>query len=327
MAKDYYDILGVPRTATAEEIRQAHRKLARKYHPDRNPGDKEAEAKFKEIQQAYNVLSDPEKRAQYDRYGADFEAYASGAAGGPGPGGTFRWGAGAPGGFSYAEFDLNDLGRFGFGSAESIFEALRRQAEAAGRAGGRRGRWAGRAPAAQDVEEAVEVDFLTAARGGTLELQVQRPDSAGRVRPEVLKVDIPAGIADGARLRLKGQGVGGGDLYVRVHVRPHPYFRREGQDVVVEVPISLAEAVLGAKVDVPSIDGTVTVTIPPGTSSGQRLRLRGRGLPTRGREDRGDQYVEVKIVVPRVVDERSRELLEEFARRNPYDPRAGVRWR
>jgi DnaJ-class molecular chaperone len=139
-------------------------------------------------------------------------------------------------------------------------------------------------------------------------------------------VDIPAGVADGGRLRLKGQGEAGGDLYVRVRIRPHPYFRREGQDLLVDVPISLAEAVLGGKVDVPTIDGMITLTVPPGSSSGQRLRLRGKGLPSPGGGERGDQYVELKVIVPRNIDDQSKQLIEDFARRNPQNPRADVPW-
>jgi curved DNA-binding protein len=312
MARDYYDILGVPRTASADEMKKAYRALARKYHPDRNPGDKEAEAKFKEINQAYDVLSDEKKRAQYDQFGSDFEQMAGGA-GRAGAGGGpfhFRWGGGEAG----PEFDLGD--------ASSIFEEiLKGGAGGFGpRGGGRRTR---RSPA-QDIEHDIEVDFMTAAHGGSLELEMQRQSGGDGTH---LKVDIPAGIADGARLRLRGQGHAGGDLYVRVHVKPHPYFRREGQNIILEVPISVAEAILGAKVDVPTTDGTITVTIPPGTSSGQRLRLRGRGLPTPGGGERGDQYVELKIVVPRQIDERSKELIEEFARHDPQDPRASVPWK
>jgi curved DNA-binding protein len=324
MPRDYYEILGVPRTATEKEIKTAYRKLARQYHPDRNPGDKEAEAKFKEVQQAYDVLSDTKKRQQYDQFGADFENMA-GARGGPGGGYTFRWGSpgGGAGGAGY-EFDPRDLG-----DAENLFRQFFGEGAGPGAAGGagrRRGRrtWAdANQDFPQDAEHEIQIDFLTAARGGSVELQLQRPDGKG---PERLKVDIPAGIADGARLRLRGQGFGGGDLYVKVHIRPHPYFRREGQDILLEVPISVTEAILGCKVDVPSIDGTVTVAIPPGTSSHQRLRLRGRGLPKPGGNGKGDQYVEVKIIVPRNVDGRGKELIEEFARLYPQKPRDELRW-
>ncbi len=319
MARDYYEILGVPRDASEKQLKDAYRKLAKQHHPDRNPGDKQAEARFKEIQQAYDVLSDAKKRAQYDRFGADFERAASGAgAGGPG-GFEFHWGGpgGGPAGFDFSGAD--------FGDAGSIFEEIlgMRGGRAAGRRGGRRRTTA----PPQDVEQEIDVDFLTAAKGGALELSVQRPNGTGGLSSERLSVNIPAGVADGARLRLAGQGEAGGDLYVRVRIRPHPYFRREGQDVIIELPLSLAEAILGTKVDVPTIDGTITLTIPPGTSSGQRLRLRGQGLPRPGKGgERGDQFVEVRVMVPRKIDDRSRELIDEFARRNPQQPRADVPW-
>jgi DnaJ-class molecular chaperone len=312
MPRDYYDVLGVSRTASAEEIKRAYRKLARKYHPDRNPGDKEAEAKFKEVQQAHDVLSDAQKRAQYDQFGADFGQAAGARGGGTG---TFRWGAG-PGGAEFTEFDLGD--------AEAIFQQFfgGGAGPRAGRQGPRRRAWT---PPAQDVMQEIEIDFMTAARGGSIDLMVPSPEGAGGAGHQ-LRVDIPAGIAEGGQLRLKGQGPGGGDLYIKVRIRPHPYFRREGQDLILEAPISVSEAVLGGKIDVPSLDGTITLTIPPGTSSGQRLRLRGRGLPGLGGGGRGDQYVEVKVVVPRAVDERSQQLIHEFAQRNPQDPRTGLRW-
>jgi DnaJ-class molecular chaperone len=309
MPRDYYEVLGVPRTASDAEIKAAYVKKARENHPDLNPGDKEAEARFKEIQQAYDVLGNPEKRRQYDQFGHAYE-YAGGPGARPGQEGTwtFRWGTpgGAGAGFDFE--DLEDiLGSFG------LFGRPRGQRTARSRP-----------QQAPPAEVAVDIDFLTMARGGTVVVPVQRPDN-GRV--ERIEVQIPAGIADGGKLRLRGQAPGGGDLYLVVHVRPHPYFRRQGQDIHLEVPITIGEAILGTKIEVPTLEGTVSVRVPPGTSSGRKLRLRGQGLPTPGSSERGDQYVELRIVAPPQVDERSRELIEEFARRNPYNPRAELGWR
>jgi DnaJ-class molecular chaperone len=318
MAKDFYDILGVSRTASEQDIKSAYLRKAREYHPDLNPGDKEAEAKFKEVQQAYDVLGDKEKRAQYDQFGAGFEQFAGGPRGGAGGPFTFRWSRG-PGGMGGAEgFDFTGAGPF----MDLDLEELLRQAS--GERMGGRARTGRRRRTAPPEEVSIDVDFMTAARGGSVEFRLQRADDGAESK--TIRVDIPAGIHEGAALRLRGQGADGGDLHLRVHILPHPFFEREGQDVRVQAPISVSEAVLGCKLDVPTIDGMITLTIPPGTSSGQRLRLRERGLPTPGKSTRGDQYVEVKVIVPRSVDARSKELMEEFARRNPENPRAGLRW-
>jgi DnaJ-class molecular chaperone len=307
MPRDFYETLGVKRDASEEDIKKAYRKLARQYHPDRNPGDKQAEARFKEVQEAYDVLSDKTKRSQFDRFGhVGPDGGFGGGAGGAGPY-TFRWGAG-PGGGSQ-EVDLGDL--------QDLFRQFTGGGQAdLGDAFGRRGRRAGgrsRAPEpAREVESEVAVPFLTAAQGGSLTIQVD-----GRE----LAVKIPAGVEEGKTLRLHGQAPGGGDLLLKLRIQPHPYFRREGNDLILEVPIALAEAVLGAKVDVPTLDGTrLTVKVPPGTSSGARLRLRGRGI------NGGDQYIEVKIAVVPPKDDRSRSLIEEYANLNPQSPRAGLPW-
>jgi DnaJ-class molecular chaperone len=300
MARDFYDILGVSKTASEDEITKAYRKLARQYHPDRNPGDKEAEAKFKEIQNAYDVLSDKAKRANYDRFGA---------AGGP-QGSGFGGGGFHGGGFSGFE---------GAMSPDMIEELLRQMSGGGGigfdfgNIGGSRARSRGRArPAAEDVEHDLNVPFLVAANGGKIDLSVDG---------QMIGVNVPAGAKDGQRLRLKGLLPGGANLNLRLHVQPHPYFRREQDDLLVEVPISLSEAVLGGKIDAPTLDGgRVSVTVPPGTSTGSRLRLRRLGIKG------GDMYVVVRVVVPKNVDERSRELIEEFARHNPQNPRADVPW-
>jgi DnaJ-class molecular chaperone len=304
MPRDYYEVLGVPRDAAEADIKKAYRKLARQHHPDRNPGDKQAEARFKEVQEAYEVLSDEKKRKQYDRFGFVGPESAPGGAGA----GPFRWGGGeGPGGFEFGNIDLGDLGNL-FGQFGRMGGVGGDAAEAfAGRTRGR-GRRA-RPPAA---EAEVRIPFLQAALGGKVTLQVDGHE---------LELTVPAGVEDGQKLRLGGQGPGGADLIVRLRVEPHPYFRREGHNVVLEVPLTVAEAVLGARVDVPTLDGThLTVKVPPGTSSGARLRLRGKGIAG------GDQLVEVKVVVPKEVDARGRELIEEFARLYPQNPRAGLGW-
>jgi DnaJ-class molecular chaperone len=311
MPRDYYEVLGVARDASEADIKKAYRKLARQYHPDRNPGDKQAEANFKEVQNAYEVLSDKTKRANYDRFG--FAAPGAGA-GGPG-GGPFRWGGGgAEGGtqFEFQGFDPNDLASIfrqfggmggGGGGAEDLGEVL-----------GRRGRGRGRARQAKppEAEAEISIPFMTAALGGKVPL---------RVDDHEIELKVPAGVEDGKKMRLGGQGPGGGDLIVKLKVEPHPYFRREGNNVVLEVPLSVPEAVLGTTVEVPTLDGSrLMVKVPPGASSGARLRLRGKGI------NGGDELIEVKIVAPKPADERSRELLEEFARLNPQSPRAGLPW-
>jgi DnaJ-class molecular chaperone len=300
MPRDYYDTLGVQRDASEDDIKKAYRNLARQYHPDRNPGDKQAEAKFKEIQDAYDILSDRNKRAQYDRFGF------AGPHMGAGPGGTtFHWGGGAPGNFQ--EMDPEQAEAF----INEIFGGMGGMGDMFGRRG-RGGRGRRPAPPAEDQIAELAVPFLTSALGGTLSLRVDSREIA---------VKIPAGAKDGDKLRLAGQGQGGSNLILQLKVQPHPYFRRENNDIILQVPVSVAEAVLGTKVDVPTLEGAkLTVKIPPGTSSGARLRLRGKGIKG------GDEYIEIKIVVPAPADERSRQLMEEYSRLNPHDPRAGLDW-
>jgi len=310
MPRDYYEVLGVKKNASEEEIKKAYRKLAREFHPDRNPGDKKAEGKFKEVQEAYDVLSDQKKRSQYDRFGR----VGPDGGGGPGPGGQgFQWQWGGPGGFQQVDpGEAADLFRQffgggragGFGEAGDIEELLGRRSQTRGR-----GRRAAPAP---EVESEVTIPFLTAALGGTVNIQVD-----GRE----LAVKIPAGVADGQAMRLQGQAPGGGNLKLILRIQPHPYFRREDKNVILEVPISVSEGILGAKVDVPTLDGSkLSVKVPPGTSSGARLRLRGKGIAG------GDQFIEIKVVVPSSIDDQGRKLIEEFGRLNPQNPRAGLPW-
>jgi DnaJ-class molecular chaperone len=303
MARDYYDVLGVKRNASEGEIKSAYRKLARQYHPDRNPGDKQAETQFKEVQEAYDVLSDKNKRLQYDRFGTAGPRGGFREARGGAPGGfEFQWGPGTEGSQEMDPRQAADLFRqfFGGGTAFDMDSVFGQQAP-------RRGR---RQPRAEEIETEVSIPFTAAALGGNVTLQIDGKE---------LSVKIPAGVEEGQALRLQGQAPGGGDLRLRLRIQPHPFFRREGKNLILDVPLSLVEAVLGTTVDVPTLDGArLSVKVPPGTSSGTRLRLRGRGISG------GDQYIETKIVVPTVKDDRSRQLLEELARLHPQNPRTGL---
>ncbi len=395
--KDYYGTLGVKKSASVDEIRKAFRKLARKYHPDVNPGDKAAEEKFKTLSEANDVLSDPKKRKIYDQLGfysdnidpATAEAYANAGGGsggfpgagpssaprGPGPQGT---------NFDFGGFDFSDL-----------FDGSRAQRPSGGGGGfkdifsgmfGGRGAVPAEGPEpGTDLEYQVDVPFWTAIRGGVMRLNITRRESCptckgqgfveapgkcpecngtgqvtqtgGRMkfnttcprchgtgrnlsvcsichgegtvsRTEPLEVRIKAGTRDGQRIRLAGKGNAGarggshGDLYVIIRTGDHPIFDRDGDDIRLTVPVSATEAALGAKVEVPTIDGRAQLKIPPGTQSGQKLRLREKGVPSATKDGvRGDEIVEIKIVVPMPRDEKTKELLRELAKLNPEDPR------
>jgi len=399
--KDYYEILGVKKSASADEIRKAFRKLARKYHPDVNPGDKSAEEKFKTLSEANDVLSDPKKRKIYDQVGfysdnidaATAEAYArsgGNAAGGSGfsggfPGSGQNGGQGVP--FDFGGFDFSDLidnaqrGRKtgGGGGFRDIFGSIFGGGQGAGRAAEE-----GPEPGT-DLEYQVNVPFWTAIRGGVMRLNISRHDvcsnchgkgsleapgkcpecngtgqitqTGGRMKfnvqcprchgtgknlttcptchgegtvskTEPLEVRIKAGTRDGQRIRIPGKGNAGahggspGDLYVIIRTEEHPIFRRDADDIYLTVPVSATEAALGAKIEVPTIDGRALLKIPPGTQSGQKLRLREKGVPSATKEGaRGDEIVEITITVPMPRDERTKELLREVAKLNPEDPR------
>ena len=331
-------MLGVARGASNDEIRKAYRRLARKYHPDLHPGDKAAEGKFKELSAAHDVLADADKRKLYDQYGADgLRAGFTPGAGGfrPGPGGP-AYTQGGPGGNPFEGFDFSQFR--GTGGAESMEDLIGRLFGGAesgrGRPGPRRGR--GRVQAereveaepGEDMETEIGLTFEQAARGAKTELTLRHASG----KDETLSIDLPAGVHDGQRIRLRGQGRGSpyggprGDLYVVCHVAPHPYFRAEGRDLYLDLPISPTEAMLGAQVDVPTLGGRAAVTIPAGTSSGQKLRLRGRGLAGQGGQAAGDLYAVVKIVSPRGIDAQGQELLREFDRVKPFNPRQNIGW-
>jgi molecular chaperone DnaJ len=363
--QDYYELLGVQRKATPKEIRQAYRKLARKYHPDLNPGDKSSEEKFKQIQEAYDVLSDAKKRQMYDQLGF----YAEGYRGGPPPG------AAAPGGvhFDFGGFDSGGTG----GSFRDLFGQI---------FSGFGGESGAEPEPDRDLEYQVEIDFWDAVRGTVKKFTFTRMDActtcrgtgaaggsqqtctacggtgratrtagsmrfnvdcsrcggSGRLRPicrecggagrvsraETIDLKIPAGVNTGARIRVAGRGNVGrrgstpGDLYIITHVRPHAYFERRGDDIHTVVPVTVTEASLGAKIEVPTIDGRALLRIPPGTNSGQKFRLREKGVPSARRPGvRGDQFVEVQVVTPSTVDDRVRNLLRELEKLAPEDPR------
>jgi len=309
--KDYYSVLGVQRDASDKEIKQTYRRLARQYHPDVNPGDASAEQKFKEISEAYAVLSNPASRKKYDRFG--HQAFTSGFDPGFAKGGGFSGG-------QHGNFRDFFGGRTPFDGLNSLFEEL-------WGSGGRQ-----RPPqapvAGQDLEQTIEISFEESVRGTTAQVQVMRRDRG----VERLQVKIPPGVDTGSKIRVAGKGEPGrhggppGDLYIVMRVHPHAYLTRHGNDILCEVPVTLTEILLGAKIDVPTIDGKITMTLPAGTQNGRRFRLRGKGMPALQGGVRGDHYVTVQVVLPEKLDARSRQLLEEFAVRNPLQPRAHMRW-
>ncbi len=302
MAEDLYSVLSVPKTASAEDITKAYRKLAKKLHPDLNPGDKAAEEKFKKVTAAYDILGDAEKRGRYDRGEIDasgqetpqqryYREYAGGE-----DGARYRSTAG-----------FEDIGAF-----SDLFGDL--FGERGGMRGGRGARFSMRG---SDAQYRLDVDFLDAVNG--TKTRTTLPDGG------TLDVTIPPGVADGQVLRLRGKGNPGigegepGDALIEIHVRPHPVFKREGNDIVLEVPITFDEAVLGGKVEVPTIGGRVFATVPPGSNTGQTLRLKGRGIKTKG--SAGDQLVKLSIILPDRIDDDLKRFAETWREAHRYDPR------
>jgi molecular chaperone DnaJ len=382
--QDYYELLGVSRKANAKEIRASFRKLARKYHPDLNPGDKSSEEKFKQLQEAYDVLSDTKKRQMYDQVGFYSDNYQQG---GPPPGQESS-GSAPNVNFDFGGFD------FGGGSGGSAPGSVGGGASGGAsfrdlfsqffRGGGRGGESDVEQEPGGDLEYQIEIDFWDAVRGAVKKLQITRMETcetchgtgavgspqtcpicggtgtiqqaAGKMRfnvpctrcggtgklrtvcktcggegrlrrNETIDVRIPAGLASGSRVRVPGKGNVGtmgapaGDLYLRVDVKPHPFFERRGNDLYVKVPVTVSEATLGSKVEVPTIDGRSLVRIPPGTNSGSTLRLREKGVPSARDGSRGDEYVEIQVIVPKPTDERVRTLMKELEQIEPGDPR------
>lgn len=323
MATDFYSVLGVPKDADAATIKKSYRKLARDLHPDKNPGNKAMESRFKDVNRAYEVLGDDAKRKLYDEFGEDAlrdgfdpekqRAYAQWQSRAAQGGGGFRGGGG---GFGGGAVNLEDLfsGAVPGGSAGGEGDPF---ADLFGRASRRRGPVRGR-----DHEQELTVDFVSAVRGTSL--QLRNPSAA-----EPVTVRIPPGAAEGSRVRIKGQGAaspnGGpnGDLILVIHVEPHPLFTREGDDLTVEVAITTSEAIKGAKVKVPTFDGDVHVKVPPGTQSGTKLRVRGKGVARKGREP-GDLYVRFMVHVPSGSDPKLLELADELAKFEHGDVRANL---
>lgn len=315
MAADHYETLGVTRQATQEEIQKAYRQMARKHHPDLNPDDAKAKEKFQEVQAAFDVLNDPQKRELYDRYGSAYETFSGGGPRqGPNPwAGTGRAGEG---GF---EVDLEDLfggaGMGGGGFADLFKNFKQRGAKRAAPSKG------------QSIEHTLTVPFATAVLGGDAQISIERPD--GNV--ETLRVKIPAGIEPGKKIRLRGkgeQGAGGGaagDILIKIEVAPHPHFRRTGKRLDVRVPITLAEAIGGAKIDLPTPNGTITLTIPPGTSSGKKLRVKGQGVKSASGEA-GDLFAEIMVEVPKGISTSDSEQLLDVLKKYPSHPRTELRW-
>lgn len=327
--KDYYAVLGTPRTASEKEIRSAYRKLARKWHPDVNPNNKEAEAKFKEIGEAYEVLSDPEKRKKYDELGSRWKEYEQWQrAGGEAQGQPFEWAeyAGqAPGGqYQYrtvSEEDLRDM----FGEGQPFSDFFETFFGGGGRQRG--GPRAARPRQGHDFEQPVEVSLAEAYQGTTRLLNMQQPDGSTRR----LEVKVPPGVTDGSRIRMAGLGAPGqaggvsGDLYLVISVKREPRFERNGDDLHTRVQARLGAMLLGGEVRVPTPDGrSLALKIPPGTQDGQDFRLRGQGMPHLGIPDqRGDLHAEIHAQLPGQLTQRQRELMEEFAQLEQGSP-AGV---
>ncbi len=318
--KDYYQVLGISKNASADEIKKAYRKLARKYHPDLNPGDKQAEARFKEINEAQEVLSDPEKRQKYDQYGQYWEQVGQGGSRSGSSSGFGGFNNVDVGGFDFSQYGnfedfINEiLGRAG-GQSRSSSYGYRTSTSAPGGFGS----GYGDIPA-QDSEAAIALTFAEAFNGTQKQF---------RIGNETVKVRIPAGAKTGSRLRIKGKGQPSpfsgqrGDLYLNIELQPHPLFKFTGDNLVVELPITPEEAVLGAEITVPTPDGKVTMKVPPGVDSGQSLRLKGKGWRQPNKQ-RSDLMVKLKIVTPKELSQTEREYYQKLQQASSYNPRKSL---
>ncbi len=394
--QDYYEVLGLARGASDEEVRKAYRKQARKYHPDLNPGDKIAEERFHSLQEAYEILGDEKKRKMYDQYGFYSENVPPGAGGGPGAGGARP---GAPH-MDFGGFDFDDLFTQGRGAPGNAGPGA--SGGGAGRFGDIFGQFFGKGAAAgseqarrqarpekgTDLEYALNVDFWRSIKGTTARLNIQRHEQcitcsgsgyaggnrmvcpecngsgnvtqqAGAMRfnlscpkcsgtgqlrnscptclgegrivtPDSVEVRLPVGVQSGDRLRVAGKGNAGsmgapaGDLNITIRVEEHPFFRREADDIHITVPVTVWEAALGTKIEVPTVDGRSVLKIPQGTQNHQKFRLRDKGVQNSRKNTRGDQIVEVEVQAPKAQDERTREILRELSQLHPEDPRAAI---
>ena len=324
MAEDYYKTLGVSRSASQDEIRKAYFDLARKYHPDKNP-QKDAKKKFQKIQAAFDVLNDPQKRELYDRYGSSFETMGAGGPRGPGrgaygPAGGFGGGPQGVEDVDFSQFFGDKFGDEGGPDLSDIFSQFRRTTGRSRKPTAARRRGA-------DIEHEMTVPFQTAVSGGEVQLRIESP--AGKA--ETLTVKIPAGIEDGKKIRLRGQGEAGpsgntpGDLLITIHSAPHLYFQRKGNNLLLRVPVTLGEAAFGAKIDVPTPKGTVALRVPPATSSGTKLRIKGHGVAPKSGPP-GDLLAEIQIMIPKEFDEADRQAIEAIDRKHEMHPRADLRW-
>jgi len=328
--KDYYEILGVDREATPDEIKKAYRKLARRYHPD-NPSVvslEQAEAKIKEINEAYAVLKDPEKRRKYDRLGADWDKVDESAYAGMGDGPRVRRGPGGAGtsrDFHFSGTGFSDFFEQFFAGGIGGFETDE-FGPGRHRSGPGHGGFAERKPTGDDLEADLMISLEEAHRGATRPVTLSWTDPrTGREETRQYKVRIPVGIREGQRLRLSGKGQPGaggpGDLFLRVRISPHPDYRVEGDDIYYDLELAPWEAVLGTKVEIPTLDGPVRLTVRPGTASGKHLRIRERGLNAKSNKARGDFYAVVRVVLPERVSAEERELWERLAQTSDFKPR------